>query len=538
MRSGELPEPRPPQPELSLGFVGLANSLNRSRRAGELEWLAANQVDLAVVGGGITGVGVALDAASRGLSVALFERSDLASGTSRFSSKLIHGGLRYLAQGRPGLAWECAARARDSSGDRAPPGAAAADGCSTHRRLAARDEDRGQLVMADREPHAAAARTSRQLLPPPRQISRAEVQALVPGLRTQGLRGGLLSWDAQLEDDARLVIAVARTAAGYGARIVTYCPVEEISPGSVSVRDTLTGATLNVRARHVVNAAGVWADRLVSDVSLQPSKGSHVIVDAEALGRPRAALFAPERWGRFIFGIPTSDDRVLIGLTDEPLEGEPPEEPRVEAAEEEHLLEVISAPLARPLTRADVVGRFAGTRPLLASGGRATNDLSRKHAVIEDPQTGALTVVGGKLTTYRAMAEDTLRVLADRDGLQLSPCRTRSLPLVGAAPREELDMIAAPARLRYRYGSEADGLVEAAGPEAGGVERVLAEDPTLRIEFWHGIEQEGALTASDLVDRRTRLGVIDGQRDRALEVAEQMLNECGHARMPASSPEA
>jgi glycerol-3-phosphate dehydrogenase len=502
-----------------------ASSLNASRRARELEWLADNAVDLVVVGGGITGVGVALDAASRGLSVALFERGDLASGTSRFSSKLVHGGLRYLMQGSPSLAWECA-RERATLltiaphlvrplpivvplTDRSPRGMKTAVSLLWRA---------GNLMRA-------AARTSRQVLPPPRRITRAEAQALVPALRTQGLRGALLSWDAQLEDDARLVIAVARTAASFGARIVTHCAVERIAAGAVSIRDALTGSTLSVRAHHVVNAAGVWADRLVGGVSLQPSKGSHVVVRAETLGRPRAALFAPERWGRFIFGLPTSDERVLIGLTDEPLQGEPPAEPEVEPAEEEHLLRVISAPLARPVTRADVIGRFAGTRPLLASGGRATADLSRKHAVIEDEQTGAVTVVGGKLTTYRAMGEDALRVLTARDGFELTPSRTGALPLVGAAPRDELDKIAAPARLRRRYGSEARALVDGSESEVDALERVLPDDPTLRVELRHGIQHEGALTASDLVDRRTRLGVIDGQRLHALEVAEKMLAE-------------
>jgi glycerol-3-phosphate dehydrogenase len=509
-----------------------ASSLNSSRRALELEWLADNPVDLAVVGGGITGVGVALDAASRGLSVALFERGDIASGTSRFSSKLVHGGIRYLAQGKPGLAWECA-RERATLLNIAPhlvrPMPIVVplnDGSPRGMKTVVTFIWRvGNLMRA-------AARTSRQLLPPPRQISRAEAQTLVPALRTQGLRGALLFWDAQLEDDARLVIAVARTAASFGARIVTYCPVEQITAEGVSIRDALTGATLSVRASHVVNAAGVWADRLADGVNLQPSKGSHIIVNAEALGNPRAALFAPERWGRFLFGLPTSDERVLIGLTDEPLEGEPPEEPVVEPDEEQHLLGLISAPLARPLSRADVIGRFAGARPLLASGGRSTADLSRKHAVIEDEQTGTVTVVGGKLTTYRAMAEDALRVVAARGGLELGPSRTRTLSLVGATPREELDKIAAPARLRHRYGLEAPALVDAAKGNADGLERVLAEDPTLRIELRHGIEHEGALTASDLIDRRTRLGLIDGQRDRALEVGEQMLAEWDPARTP------
>jgi glycerol-3-phosphate dehydrogenase len=512
-------------------------SLNAARRERDLEWLAENPVDLVVVGGGITGAGVALDAASRGLSVALFERADLASGTSRFSSKLIHGGLRYLLQGRLGLAWE-------SARERAMLMAAAPHLVRPLPFLAPLTDSspRGMKTAVSLLWRAgnllrAAAGTSRHLLPPPRRVTKAEAQMLVPTLRSQGLRGGLLSWDIQLEDDARLVIAVARTAASFGARVVTYCSVEDIRADGVSARDELTGQSLSVSARFVVNAAGVWADRIVPGVSLQPSKGSHLVVPAETFGSPSAALLAPERWGRFVFALPTADERMLIGLTDEPLEGEPPTEPQVDPAEEDHLLGLISAPLATPLTGGDVIGRFAGLRPLLRSGARSTADLSREHAVIEDERTGAVTVVGGKLTTYRAMAEDALRTIGARHGTELAPCRTRGLSLIGATPPDELDRIAAPARLRRRYGTEAAAMLEHAGSDGRALERILPDDPALRIEFSHGIEHEGALTASDLVDRRTRLGLLDDQRGRALHAAEQALAEhAAGSGAPLASP--
>jgi len=506
-------------------------SLNAARRRRDLEWLSdGGPVDVLVIGGGITGVGVALDAASRGLTVALLERGDLASGTSSRSSKLVHGGLRYLTQGRIGLAWECA-RERATLMTIAP---------HLVRPMPI------LVPLTDRSPRGmkqvvtliwrlgnvmrAAAGTSRRVLPPPRRVSPADARALVPGLRTEGLRGGILSWDAQLEDDARLVIAVARTAAAHGARVVTYCEVEEIHSGGVSARDQVTGERLRIGARHVVNSTGVWADRLVRDVHLRPSKGSHLIVPAAALGGPRAALFAPERPGRFVFGLPTSDDRVLIGLTDEPLEGDPPDEPAVEPGEEEFLLGVISDPLARPLTKADVIGRFAGLRPLLASGRGSTSDLSRKHAVLVDGESGAVTVVGGKLTTYRAMAEDVLRVVGSRPDGDLGPCRTRNLPLVGAASWHELDRLAAPPRLVRRYGTEAPAMVQAARAEGRGFEPVVEGSHALEIELSHGIAHEGALTASDLVDRRTRVGLVSSQRARALRAAEEAFARSGDRR--------
>jgi len=506
-----------------------ASSLNANRRQQELAWLAeGNRVDLAVVGGGITGVGVALEAASRGLSVALLERGDLASGTSRFSSKLVHGGLRYLGQGRPGLAWE-------SARERAvlmmiaphlvrplpivvPVTARSPRGMQQMTILLVRI---GNLMRA-------AARTSGQLLPAPRRLTRAEARAFVPGLRAQGLKGALLYWDGQLVDDARLVVAVARTAAAFGARIITYCEVAEIDRAGVRARDRLGGQVVRISARRVINAAGVWADQLVGGVALRPSKGSHLIVPAQALGSPRAALFAPERFGRFVFALPNLEEQILIGVTDEAISDERPHEPEVSSAEEEHLLEVISEPLAAPLSADDVIGRFAGLRPLLAGRGDSTSDLSRKHSVLEDEATGAVTVVGGKLTTYRAMAEDVLRVVAQDPGFRLSASRTRHLPLVGAAARDELDQLDAPARLIQRYGAEAPALVRRAAAEGRALNltaKVVPGADTLEIEFVHGIEHEGALSASDLIDRRTRLGSIAALRPLALVAAERALTQ-------------
>ena len=413
-------------------------------RDAAIERLAGGEaVDVVVVGGGITGAGVALDAASRGLSVALLERRDLAFGTSRWSSKLVHGGLRYLQHGDWGLAWESAVERATLMRTIAPhlvrplPFLIPLDDRATKTMVGLRIGDGLRR----------AARTSRRELPPPRRVSAHEALRLAPALRAD-LRGALLSWDGQLEDDARLVVAVARTAAAHGARVVTYAEVTGLREDGVEAVDTLTGDGFTVRARHTVVAAGVWTDALTGAVSLRPSRGSHLLVPASRLGEPRAAVNVPVpgEQGRWVFALPRSDGLVGIGITDVPAPGEPADEPRPDAAEEAELLDRASAALATPLTPGDVCGRYAGLRPL-ADGEGETADLSRRHLIVEDV-SGALVIVGGKLTTYRRMAQDVVDRLTDR------PCRTHRLPLVGAAPPAALASVggarAARPPLRHR----------------------------------------------------------------------------------------
>jgi glycerol-3-phosphate dehydrogenase len=493
-------------------------SLNARRRSRELHQLAGGQtVDVLVIGGGVTGAGVALDAASRGLSVALAERRDLANGTSRWSSKLVHGGLRYLAHGELGLALE-AARERGILMERTAPhltrplpmvvplnaGLPPVPGA-----LVSLGGRVGDLLRM-------AAGTSRRALPPPRRISAAEAITLVPSLRREGLRGGLLLWDGQLEDDARLVVALARTAAAYGARILTYCRAEQVTGAGAVVHDELGGGTFELRARHVVNAAGVWADDIDDQVQLQPSKGAHLVLDAERLGNPRAAFNVPVPGSRnrWVFGLPQSGGRVYLGLTDSPIEGRPADEPGVDAEDRRFLLDTASRALRRPLTDADVIGEFAGYRPLLAGASGATADLSRRHRVSERDD-GLLTVVGGKLTTYRRMAEDVVDRIAARPGVTADPCRTRRLPLVGAAPRWRLARLDAPPRLVQRFGSEAPAVASLAESDPALLQPVSKGSPVLAVELAFGVAHEGALTVDDLLDRRTRVGLVPGDRAAA-----------------------
>jgi glycerol-3-phosphate dehydrogenase len=516
----------------------MSASLNGARRAAELEALAGGEaVDVVVVGGGITGAGVALDAASRGLSVALLERRDLAHGTSRWSSKLVHGGLRYLAQGDVGLAWECAVERAALMRTIAPhlvrplayvipldASIARGAGATTLAGLWAGDALRG------------AAGTSRRALPRARRVSALEARRLAPALRQSGLRGALLSWDGQLEDDARLVVAVARTAAAHGARILTYAEVARVRNDGVDAIDGLTGVAFTVRARHVIVAAGVWAGGLSGAVALRPSRGSHVLVRAERLGDPRATVNVPvpgER-SRWVFAVPRPDGLVAIGLTDVPASG-PVDDPQPDPVEEADLLARASAALEVPLTAADIAGRYAGLRPLAvandgnepAPGGHdarvgaapgdrvgATADLSRRHVIATDRGTGSLVIVGGKLTTYRRMAQDVVDRLTDR------PCRTHRLPLVGAAPPACLRAVAAPERLVRRYGTEAPAVVALADGRPELLEPLGPGVPACGAELVWAARHELALTAEDLADRRTRAGLVPEWRAAVMAAAQ------------------
>ncbi|HET9140635.1 glycerol-3-phosphate dehydrogenase/oxidase [Actinophytocola sp.] len=483
-----------------------STALNAERRARELAELRAGAtVDVLVVGGGVTGTGVALDAAARGLSVALVEANDLAFGTSRWSSKLVHGGLRYLAHGDVGLARE-SARERGVLMTRTAPHLSRPlpQLLPVHDTLPRHTSELAMAGLRAGDLLRRAARTPSALLPRPRRVSAPEALALAPGLRAAGLRGGLLSFDGQLIDDARLVVALARTAAGFGARILTRARVTGLTGTGAEIRDELTGQVFEAGARAVINATGVWAGELVDSVRLRPSRGSHLVLDAGTVGLSGTALTipVPGGFGRFALLLPQRDGRVYLGLTDEPVDGPVPDVPTVPQSDVDFLLEIASSVLQRRLGPADVLGRYAGLRPLLPTGGSSA-DLSRHHAVLTAPN-GVITVVGGKLTTYRKMAQDAV----DATGLPAGPCRTRDIPLVGAASRPSLSTVDASARLVARYGTEAATVAalaeldpELGAPVAGGVELTGAE------VVW-AVRHEGALDADDVLHRRTRIGLV------------------------------
>jgi glycerol-3-phosphate dehydrogenase len=482
--------------------------LTAARRSRDLAELAVlrDPVDLLVVGGGITGVGVALDAASRGLSVVLVERGDLAAGTSRWSSKLAHGGVRYLSHGQVGVAWESAVERNRLATVLAPhlvrpmpflmpmlPSYPTGTRAGVKALYLASDVLR------------SAARTP-SWLPHNRWADAQETRTLVPGLADA--KGSYVHVDGALEDDVRLVVAVARTAAGHGARIVTHCEALHVSRDGARVRDGLTGDELDVAARSVVVATGVWSAQVVPDVAMRPSRGSHLLVPAEVLGEPTAAftIMQPGSRSRFVMGVPRPDGTVLIGLTDDPVD-RVDDVPQVSNTDEAFLLETVSSGLRRPLTSGDVIGRYAGLRPLLAGSAAdtASADLSRRHALLT--RDGVTVIVGGKLTTYRKMAEDAVDAVCRTADVQRR-CRTASLPLVGAGRPDLACWGNVPMRLRRRFGTDA-AAVAAGGTEPLVTGEVTAAGPALRGEVAWALAAEGAVTADD-VAARLRLDLVPG----------------------------
>ena len=496
--------------------------------------------DVAVIGAGITGAGVALDAATRGYSVLLIDKEDLAFGTSRWSSKLAHGGLRYLASGNVGIARR-SAKERGILMEVTAPHLTRAlpqvvpvmDRFSVANRLLPRvGFIAGDLLRM-------AAGTSGKTLPRSRTVSARKVAELCPAVDRDAVQFGYINYDGQIFDDAALVTALARTAAGYGANVLTHAPVVDVDTeggvvtlelsggGSAGAGGGSGGAQVKVQAGAVINATGVWAGTLSDKVSVRPSRGSHLVVDAAKLGNPTGALTVPVpgATNRFCFILPVQMGRVYIGITDEAAP-EVVDDPQAPAEDIRFILDVVNQALAVELTEDDVQGAFAGLRPLVhfadAPSG-ATADLSREHAIFTEGKM--VTVTGGKLTEYRLMAEQTLDAAI---GARLLPaageCRTATTVLVGgeegvASPQKNKE------RLRH-FGSEA-GLV---------VEKCLLERPlepvaegvdALRCEFSFAVTHQGARTVEDILDRRTRVGLVAEQRAAAEECAREALEAAG-----------
>jgi glycerol-3-phosphate dehydrogenase len=498
-----------------------ASALNAAQRTHALDALASGaQIDVLVIGGGITGAGTALDAATRGLRVVLVEAHDLAFGTSRWSSKLVHGGLRYLASGRVGIARESALE-RHVLMTTVAPHLVHPLGSVVPVLPAMRWYDRPLIRAgyAAADVLRASAGTRASLLPRARRVNAARTSALFPAVATDGLRGGYVAWDGQLIDDARLVVFVARTAAAKGATVLTHVRATDVTGTSARLVDTVGGDSVTVQARVVINATGVWAGDVDPSVKVRPSRGTHLVLDAAALGNPRASLTVavPGSRTRFVFAMPEQLGRVYLGLTDEDAPGPIPDEPVAADAEIDFLLATINAALARPLTRADVLGSYSGLRPLVDVGGGETADVSRKHAVTVGPD-GVVSIIGGKLTTYRQMAEDVLDRAAALAGIAAQPCRTKTVPLLGASGSAGADL---PASLVARYGGLSREVVSTATvrdpltPIADGID-------VTRAEIEYAVTHEGALDVSDVLDRRTRIGLVRADADRARPAVEEI----------------
>jgi glycerol-3-phosphate dehydrogenase len=503
-------------------------ALSAARRTTELTELGDDgRVDVVVIGGGITGAGIALDAASRGLSVLLVEKHDLAFGTSRWSSKLVHGGLRYLATGNVGIARRSAVERGILMTRNAPhlvsPMPQLVPLLPSMGRIQ-RALIRTGFVAGDALRILAGTKSS--TLPRSRRIGVSQATAMVPTVCRDGLDGGLLAYDGQLIDDARLVVAVTRTAAQHGARILTRVSAVTATGTSVRLRDELTGESLEVTARAVINATGVWAGEVDSAIKLRPSRGTHLVFDAASFGNPTAALTIPipGEINRFVFAMPEQLGRVYLGLTDEDAPGPIPDVPEPTPGEIGFLLDTVNTALGTALTNADIKGAYAGLRPLIDTGEGRTSDLSREHAVIES-DSGVFSIVGGKLTEYRYMAEDALDHALTARSITAQPCRTRNLPLVGAPANPVATLRTTshlPSSLVARYGAESPNVIATArcdrptDPVADGID-------VTRAEFEFAVTHEGALSVADILDRRTRIGLVEADRDRALAAAGDLL---------------
>ena len=493
-------------------------SFSTETRTANLARMAEDQFDVLVIGGGITGAGIALDAAARGFSVALVEKDDFAAGTSGRSSRLVHGGIRYLEHGEFGLVRESLAE-RGTLLRLAPhlirpvPMYMLADDWRSRARY--------RLGLAAYDVLAAGRNIGGH-----RPVSARRVRAAIPGLRAWPR--GYRYFEGQT-DDARLTIEVARAAAAYGAVLANHARVERLIGGprvtGAVVTDEIGGQRFEVRATATVNACGVWAGALGAlgalGARLVPSKGVHLVFGPGAV-RTKVAMVLPSAAGdgRFLFVVPW-EDRVYAGTTDTPYSGDL-DHPAVDDADRDYILAAVSANFPG-VTGRDVVASWAGLRPLLDQGtglgGSRTADLSRRHAVFEEPP-GLFTVTGGKLTTYRAMAED----LVDRVQAALGGggrCLTRGIPLGLHGPVAQAVQLAtaeaaalglppqAGPRLVQRYGDDWRRAAAMIGRDRSLGEPAADGLPVLKVELDLARSREMAVTDEDVLVRRTRLSTRD-----------------------------
>jgi glycerol-3-phosphate dehydrogenase len=501
-------------------------------RSHTLDRLTGEQFDVLVIGGGVTGAGVALDAASRGLKTALVEKADFASGTSSKSSKMVHGGIRYLQQREIRLVYENLAE-RQRLLDNAPHLVSplpfliplfGRDGIVS--KTVARSYS-SALWLYDLTGGVRIG--SRH-----RRVSQAEALEHLPRLDTNRLVAGFLYFDARV-DDARLTLTLLRTASlGYGAAVANYVEAVGFLAGEdgkvhgATLRADGRAETIDVEAAVVVNATGVWADDVHAldgrghPQSLRPAKGVHVTVPASLFPTDIAAVIPVSKDRRSIFVVPWVEcDLIYLGTTDTAYDGGL-EDPRCAPEDVDYLLGAINGVSETKIERADVRGVWAGLRPLLAPAGKQlserTSDLSRRHRV-QTSSNGIVSVTGGKLTTYRKMAEDTVDAVVDQMGgpIRRRRCVTKSLRLNGT-PRPHFSTTQIPdvapallAHLHGRYGTEAGDVLAVADGRPELLEPVVSGLPYVGAEIVYAARSEMARNLDDVLARRTRALIQDAR---------------------------
>lgn len=531
----------------------IISELSLRTRASNLARMQRETFDIAVIGGGITGAGVALDAAIRGLSVALVEKRDFASGTSSRSSKLIHGGLRYLENFQFGLV-------RESLHERAVLSRMAPHLSQPLRFLVPVYYSKDRSPLGSNKLKLSIGLWLYDLLAGAQKIARHrwlspdDAIHLAPALDRAGLRGAFIYYDC-LTDDSRLVIEVIKAAACHGALVANYAAVRALRKDdrgtAVRIEDELTGQSFELRARVVVNAAGVWSDE-VSRLSntkasskLRPSKGIHVVLPSEMFQNQTAVLIPSLGENRFLFVIPWQG-RTVVGTTDADYSGDL-DKPRAEPSETGRVVE--SAARAFPaaqLSSADVISTFAGLRPLIAADGESTKDVSRKEEIFENEQ-GLLTITGGKLTTWRRMAERVVdlagRRLESIHGVARHKAHhgsTENVRLAGGAVAGAEDEAAEAARefdipistVKHLIGSYGGNyrVVLALTRESEHLKsRLIGSLPHIEAEVVYAARYEMAATMEDFLSRRTRLELLarDHGSSSAGRVASLLAGEAG-----------
>ncbi|MFC7218882.1 glycerol-3-phosphate dehydrogenase/oxidase [Streptomyces polyrhachis] len=513
--------------------------LGPAERGGALARMAEHELDVLVIGGGVVGAGTALDAATRGLSTGLVEARDWASGTSSRSSKLIHGGLRYLEMLDFGLVRE-ALKERGLLTERLAPHLVKPVPFLYPLRHRGWERAYAGSGVALYDAMSVSSGHGRGM-PVHRHLSRSKALEVAPCLRKDSLVGAIQYYDAQM-DDARYVATLVRTAASYGAqvanraRVVGFLREGERVVGA-RVRDLEQGGEFEVRARQVVNATGVWTDETQAMVGergqfhVRASKGIHLVVPRDRIHSSTGLILRTEK--SVLFVIPWGR-HWIVGTTDTKWDLDKAH-PAASSADIDYLLEHVNSVLAVPLTRDDVEGVYAGLRPLLAGESEATSKLSREHTVAH-PVPGLVVVAGGKYTTYRVMAKDAVDAAVHGLDQRVGPCVTENVPLIGAEGYAALwnarARIAASsgvhvARIEHllnRYGSLATEVLELIAADPGLGEPLSGADDYLRAEVVYAASHEGARHLDDVLTRRTRASIETFDRGTrvALECAELM----------------
>ncbi len=480
--------------------------------------------DVIVIGGGATGLGVAVDAASRGYETLLVEQSDFAKGTSSRSTKLVHGGVRYLQQGNLSLVLE-ALHERGILRQNAPH--------LVHDLpfvVPNYDWWEGPFYGIGLKIYDLLA--GKHGFGPSRNLSKEETVEHIPTIETEGLRGGVVYYDGQF-DDARLAINMAQTAADHGATLLNYAKVTALikeggTVNGVELRDEERGDEYILRASVVVNATGVFTDSVrrlddpAAPAMISPSQGVHIVLDSSFLPGDSAIMVPHTDDGRVLFAVPWHE-RVIVGTTDTPVQ-EVSLEPRPLAEELEFLLVHAARYLTKDPAPEDVLSAFAGLRPLVKAGdGGDTAALSRDHT-IDISRSGLLTITGGKWTTYRRMAQDAVDQAAVIGGLDETPCRTEELRIHG-----------------YHESAESFGTLELYGDDAAGIEALIQEEPrhadrlhekstVIAAQVVWAVRHEMARTLEDVLARRTRCLLLDARQsiEMAPKAAALMAGELGH----------